>query len=87
MHLQDLFEKWNLTGLQVKPPVMGMEFDLSVTDKDAAWDLYIELLTRITTQQLPNKDGIEKTALDSVYTLFALKGSHVRKKPSTSNWY
>lgn len=36
MRLQDLFEKWNLTGLKVKTPVMEMEFDLSVPDKDAA---------------------------------------------------
>ncbi|MYB96693.1 hypothetical protein F4054_20170 [Candidatus Poribacteria bacterium] len=85
MRLQDLFEKWNLTGLKVEPPVIEMEFDLSVTDKNAAWDIYIELLTRITTQPLPNEDDIEKTALDSVYTLFALKGSHVRKETSTSN--
>ena len=29
-------------------------------------------LTRITTQALSDEDGIEKTALDSVYALFAL---------------
>lgn len=72
MRLQDLFEKWNLTGLKVKTPVMEMEWQPSDPDKDAAWDLYIELLTRITTQSLPDEDGIEKTALDSVYALFAL---------------
>ena len=72
MRLQDLFEKWNLTGLKVKTPVMEMEWQPSDPDKDAAWDLYIELLTRITTQALPDEDGIEKTALDSVYALFAL---------------
>ena len=72
MRLQDLFEKWNLTGLKVKTPVMEMEWQPSDPDKNAAWDLYIELLTRITTQPLPDEDGIEKTALDSVYALFAL---------------
>lgn len=72
MRLQDLFEKWNLTGLKVKTPVMEMEWQPSDPDKDAAWDLYVELLTRITTQPLPDEDGIEKTALDSVYALFAL---------------
>ena len=72
MRLQDLFNKWNLTGLKVKTPVMEMEWRPSEPDKDAAWDLYVELLTRITTQPLPDEDGIEKTALDSVYVLFAL---------------
>lgn len=72
MRLQDLFEKWNLTSLKVKTPVMEMEWQPSDPDKDAAWDLYIELLTRITTQPLSDEDGVEKTALDSVYALFAL---------------
>ena len=72
MRLQDLFEKWNLTGLKVKTPVMEMEWHPSDPDKDAAWDLYVELLTRITTQPLPDEDGIEKTALESVHKLFDL---------------
>ena len=72
MRLQDLFDKWNLTGLKVKTPVMEMEWHPSEPDKDAAWDLYVELLTRIATQPLPDEDGIEKTALESVHKLFAL---------------
>ena len=72
MRLQDLFEKWNLTNLKVKTPIMEMEWQPSDPDKDAAWALYIELLTRITTQPLSDEDGIEKTALDSIYALFAL---------------
>lgn len=72
MKLQDLFEKWNLVGLKVKTPIMDMEWKPSDPDKDAAWDLYVELLTRITTQQLSDDDGIEKTALSSIYALFEL---------------
>ena len=41
-------------------------------DKDAAWDLYVELLTRITTQPLPKEHGDEQTALDSVFALFKI---------------
>ena len=47
-----------------------MEWSLSEPDKEAAWELYIELLTRITTQPLATADGDEKIALDSVYSLF-----------------
>jgi hypothetical protein len=72
MKFRDLFEKWNLTGLKVKTPMMEMEWNPSDPDKDAAWDLYVELLTRITTQVLPHGDGIEKTALDSIYSLFGI---------------
>ena len=38
--------------------------------KKAAWDLYVEMKTRITTQPLDPKHGDEKTALRSVYSLF-----------------
>ena len=70
MKIKDLFEKWNITGLKVKTPIMDMEWKPSDPDKDAAWDLYIELLTRISTQQLLDKEGVEKTALLSIYSLF-----------------
>jgi hypothetical protein len=72
MRLQDLFEKWNLTGLKVKTPIMDMEWNPSNSDKEAAWDLYVELITRITTQSLSNDDGVEQTALESVYALFGI---------------
>jgi len=72
MKIKDLFEKWNLTGIQVKLPILEMEWKPSDTDKDAAWDLYVELLTRITTQPLSDEHGVEQTALDSIYALFGL---------------
>lgn len=72
MRIRDLLEKWNLTGLKVKTPIMDMEWKPSDPDRDAAWDLYVELLTRITTQPLPDDVGVEQTALDSVHTLFGL---------------
>ena len=71
MRMKDLFEKWGLTGLKVKTPILEMDWEPSDPDKSAAWDLYVELLTRITTQPLDDAHGDEKTALDSVYSLFA----------------
>ena len=72
MKIQELFEKWSLTGLRVKTPIMDIEWKPSDSDKDAAWDLYIELLTRITTQPLPDEDGVEQSALSSIYDLFGI---------------
>lgn len=72
MKIKDLFEKWNITGLKVKTPVLEMDWQPSDPDKEAAWDLYVELLTRITTQPLADENGVEQTALDSIYTLFAV---------------
>ncbi len=49
-----------------------MQADIQVTDvsRNAAWELYVEMLTRVVTQQLPSQDGDDKAALESVYSLF-----------------
>jgi hypothetical protein len=65
-------ENWDMTLLKIKTPFLEMEFKPQEADKAAAWDLYIELLTRITTQPLPQNYGDEKTALDSVFALFKI---------------
>ncbi|MDO9312334.1 MAG: hypothetical protein Q7T85_11690 [Nitrosomonas sp.] len=45
MKIKDLFENWNLTGLRINAPFMEMDWKPSDPDKEAAWDLYVELLT------------------------------------------
>src|ERR1700729_2081532 len=39
-------------------------------DRKSAAKLHIQITSRITTQRLGYLDGVEKTALDSVYALF-----------------
>ena len=41
-------------------------------DRALAWDVYVELVTRIATQELKDDEGNDKSALDSVYELFKL---------------
>ncbi len=65
-------ENWDMTSLKIKPPFLEMDWNPAEPDRDAAWELYIELLTRITTQPLGDEDGDEKTALDSVFSLFSI---------------
>jgi hypothetical protein len=72
MKIKDLFENWNLTGLKIKASFLEMEWKPSDPDKAAAWDLYVELVTRITTQPLADEDGVEQTALTSIHDLFDL---------------
>ena len=72
MKLAKWFENWDLTGLKIKTPILEMEWNPQEADKDAAWDMYVELLTRITTQPLPDGDGLEKTALESIYSIFGI---------------
>ena len=63
-------ENWDMTSLRISAPFLEMEWSPSEPDRSAAWELYIELLTRITTQSLGDQEGDDKTALDSVYSLF-----------------
>ena len=70
MKLKKWLENWDLTKLKINIHVLEMEWAPQEKDREAAWELYIELLTRITTQPLPEGHGDEKTALDSVYNLF-----------------
>jgi hypothetical protein len=48
-------------------------------DREAAWKLYTELRTRITTQPLAYRAGDEATALDSVYRLFDLSRTVIKE--------
>src|SRR5437667_5963674 len=72
MKRRDFLQKWGLSGLKIKAGFLEGEFAPKDPDRDAAWELYIELLTRVTTQDLPPDDGDEKVALDSVYAIFPL---------------
>ena len=48
--------------------ILNVQWNPQDGDREAAWAfIYIELLTRITTQPLANEEEIEQAALDSVY--------------------
>ncbi|MBU0967646.1 MAG: hypothetical protein KKA54_14845 [Proteobacteria bacterium] len=72
MKLGKWLEQWDMTSLKIKMPFLEMDWAPQDEDKAAAWDLYIELLTRITTQPLAQEDGDEVTALESIYSLFPI---------------
>jgi len=72
-------ENWDMTSLKIKTPFLDMEFKPQEADKAAAWDLYVELLTRITTQPLPKEYGDEQRALNSVFALFGLTRDVLKK--------
>ncbi len=65
-------EKWDMTSLKIKTPFLDMEWKPQDEDKAAAWELYVELLTRITTQPLHGDHGDEATALKSIYSIFGI---------------
>ncbi len=79
MQLRKLLEKWDLTSLKIKAPFMEMEWEPRDEDKDSAWELYVELITRVATQRLDPDEGNEAAALKSVYELFPLTRETIRR--------
>lgn len=53
-------------------PQCTIEGMLEVDDADqkAAWELYIEMTTRIATQELEDNEGLLREALSSLYAMF-----------------
>jgi hypothetical protein len=79
VQLRKLLEQWDLTSLKIKAPFLDMEWQPRDEDKDAAWDLYVELITRVSTQRLLPEEGEEAVALESIYELFALTRSTIKR--------
>ena len=82
MKLRKWLENWDMTSLKINLQFLEAEFSPAEADREAAWEMYIELLTRITTQGLMPKDGDEQTALDSVYSLFPTTREILRRHGS-----
>ncbi|PZV25283.1 MAG: hypothetical protein DCF12_15720 [Snowella sp.] len=79
MKWKQWLENWDMTSLKIKTPFLEMEWSPSDADRSAAWELYIELLTRITTQFLDETHGTEKAALDSIYSIFPITRNVINK--------
>ena len=82
MKRRDFLEKWGLSSLKISLGFLEGEFQPRDPDRAAAWELYIELLTRVTTQYLAPEHGDEKTALDSVFAIFPLTREILRRHGS-----
>lgn len=70
MRWHEWLDKWSMRSLRVKTPLLEMEWAPRDADKAAAWEMYVELLTRVSTQPLPHTLGSESAALASVHSLF-----------------
>ena len=47
------------------------EWEIDEIQKKAAWEMYVELATRITTIELQPNEGLLREALNSLYSIFA----------------
>ena len=80
MNLGTLFKNFRLEKVRLNLQAAQVELSFQQTDRDAAWELYVEMLTRIVTQPLPAEAGDEQTALDSVYSLFPTTREILRRR-------
>ena len=84
IRLRKMFDDYGFENIKLN---MGLvQTDVSLTDvaREAAWELYVEMLTRIVTQPLPSQAGDDKTALDSVYSLFPTTREILRRHGPTA---
>ena len=79
MKIKKLFEDWGMTGLKLNLGFLETEWEPQVEEAEAAWEMYVELLTRIATQPLSDDTGIESSALASVHSLFGITREILRK--------
>ncbi|MFN7927039.1 MAG: hypothetical protein U0Y68_03685 [Blastocatellia bacterium] len=55
------------------------EWEVNTVERKAAWELYIELVTRIAVQSLDTEQGLVREAMNSLYTLFGSTRDILRK--------
>lgn len=79
MQLKKLLEQWDLNSLKIKAGFLEMEWVPQIEDKAAAWDLYVEMLTRVVTQRLVPDQGREADVLNSAYQLFPLTRDIIKR--------
>jgi hypothetical protein len=67
-------------GLNLKegPKIEG-KWVLDDVQRKAAWEMYVELITRISVAELKEDEGLLREALSSLYTLFDTTRNILRK--------
>lgn len=65
----------------IKLPFLSIQGNWKVEEKqkEAAWELYVELVTRISTVELKEGEGSLREALSSFYSLFATTREVLKK--------
>lgn len=84
INYKQLFNKFHLSKVKLNLSFAELEFDTKSDDEIAAWEMYVELITRIITQPLSPDSGDEQTALNSVYSLFSSTRDILKKNGRTA---
>jgi hypothetical protein len=79
MQLKKWLDQWDLRELKFTVGFMEMKWEPRDEDKTAAWELYVEMITRVATQHLVPVHGQDRAALESIYQLFPLTRDIIKK--------
>ncbi|GCC10896.1 hypothetical protein IPdc08_00935 [archaeon] len=74
MKLQSMKVSLNLKILKVEGTWTPTE-----KEREAAWELYVELVTRISVVEFKDKEGILREALNSLYSIFSITREILRR--------
>ena len=66
-------------GMDLKVFTISGTWEPNDAERRAAWELYVELITRITVVPLPADQGLMREALDSMYSLFGTTRDILRR--------
>lgn len=72
MQWRDLLADWGLTKLKLSAGFLDLEFSPNDEERRAAWDLVVELSTRVATQPLDDREGSDAAAMASLHALFGI---------------
>ena len=79
LNLENLFKDFGLEKIRLNLGIARVDLSFKQADEEAAWELYVEMLTRVVTQRLPSESGDEQAALDSVHALFLITREILRQ--------
>ncbi len=70
-----------LTRVSINLPfgIGGAAWEADPTERRAAWELYVELVTRVAVQTLNPQEGSVREAMNSLYSLFGSTREILRK--------
>ena len=71
MNYRDLFKRFGfkLEDWNLNLKFLSANFTPLRSDEDAAWEMYVYMITTVLTQRLESEHGMEEAALTSVYKL------------------
>jgi len=73
-----------LSEMTLNLPQFGeMKFAINLEYRRVAWKLFVETLTRVSTQPLGTEDGSLREALTSLYSLFSATRELLKNMPPT----